>query len=206
MKMGLIQRTMWTVFAPSFKRQLAILDAVDSSAVMEKAKQKYRQILADVPSFGRNDVLLLNLLSAATMAAVYLSLEQRPSLEQVTRYYDAAMSDNFVMRVFLKSSNYYSKGYQKSLSRQAERSRRSTSPYSWKFRYTAGSSIDSFDAVFDQCGICTLFSRLGIADIIPALCAYDYGMAQWTNTAFSRTHTLAGGGPVCDCHYQKMGE
>lgn len=203
MKIGFMQRTMWAVFQPSFKKQLPILGASDFSVVMKNAKLKYQHILTDIPSFGKDDVLLINLLSAAMMAAVYLSLEKRPSLEQVTRYYDAAMSDNFVMRAFLKSSNYYSRRHQRTLYKQAERSRRSTNLYSWKFHFVAGPSIDCFDAIFDQCGICTLFSKLGIAEITPTMCAYDYGMAKWTKTEFFRTHTLAGGGPVCDCHYRK---
>lgn len=203
MKMGLMPRVMWAIFQPSFKKQLSVFGAFDADAVIKNAKLKYHHILADIPSFRKDDILLMNLLSAAMLAAVYLSLEKQPSLEQVTEYYDTAMSGSLVMRAFLKSSNYYSKSYQKALSRQSERSRHSTNPYSWKFRFVAGASFDHFDAIFNQCGICTLFSKLGIAEITPAMCAYDYGMAKWTNTKFSRNDTLAGGGSLCDCHYQK---
>lgn len=206
MKIGWMPRIMWAIFKPSFKKQIFVLGISDTSMVMENAKSEYQNIIAGIPPFGKHDVLLINLLSAAMLAAIYLSLEKQPSLEQVAKYYDAAMSDNFVMRTFLKSSNYYSKGYQKTLSRQAERSQRSMNPYSWKFRFVAGSSLDSFDALFDQCGICYLFSTLGISEIVPAMCAYDYRMAKWTKTDFSREYTLAGGGKICDCHYQKSKE
>lgn len=39
----------------------------------------------------------------------------------------------------------------------------------------------NFDAVFDRCGICYLFQQLDIAEVIPALCAYDYTMAERTD-------------------------
>ena len=203
MKIEFMPHAMWAVFEPSFKKHFSILGDSNASAVMKKAKLKYRDIISDIPPFGKDDILLVNLFSATMVAAVYLSLEKRPSLAQITKYYDAAMSDNLIMSAFLKSRNYYSKGYQKSLSRQAEQSQHSINPYAWKFRYAAGLSIECFDTFFDQCGICFLFAKLGIAEIIPALCAYDYGMAKWTNTEFSRKYTLAEGGPVCDCHYRK---
>lgn len=206
MKMRLMPRTMWIVFKPSFQKQLSVFGASDPQKVMSNAKVKYQEIVSGIPPFEENDVLLITLLNAATLAAIYLSLDERPSPEQVTRYYDAAMSDSFVMRTFLKSSKYYSKSYQRSLARQAQRSQNSTNPYSWKFRFVAGPSLDCFDAIFDQCGICKLFLKLGISEITPAMCAYDYGMAKWTKTEFSRQYTLASGGAVCDCHYRKTKE
>lgn len=204
--MRFIQRTMWTLFKPSFQKQLFVFGVTDSQKVMSNAKAKYQEIVSDIPRFEKNDVLLVTLLNAATLAAIYLSLEEHPSLEQITKYYDAAMSDSLVMRTYLKGSNYYSKSYQRSLARQAQRSQNSINPYSWKFHFEAGASVDCFDAIFDRCGICTLFSKLGISKITPALCAYDYGMAKLTKTEFSRQYTLAGGGAVCDCHYQKVKE
>ena len=100
MKIGWMPCIMWAVFKPSFKRQIFVLGISDASMVMESAKSKYQNIIAGIPPFGKHDVLLINLLSAAMLAAVYLSLEKQPSLEQVAKYYDAAMSDNFVMRTY----------------------------------------------------------------------------------------------------------
>lgn len=48
-----------------------------------------------------------------------------------------------------------------------------------------------------------MMNQLGIPEATPALCRYDYGMAKLTNTVFTREQTLAGGGTMCDCHYQK---
>ncbi len=37
----------------------------------------------------------------------------------------------------------------------------------------------------------------------PAMCTYDYEMAELGGIVFTRKYTLAGGGPCCDCHYRK---
>ncbi len=195
---------MWTLFAPTFRQHLSILGVTGGRTVMKKAKIKYRSIIKDIPPFGKNDILLVNLLSATQIAAIYLSLNKKPSLEQMTEYYNSSMDDSRIMKHFLKSSNYYSVRYQKKLLNQAKTSQLSDNPYSWRFRFSAGKSLDSFDAIFDRCGICRLFDKLGISEITPAMCAYDYDMAKRTNTVFTRRSTLASGGEVCDCHYKKL--
>lgn len=85
----------------------------------------------------------------------------------------------------------------------AAKSQLSSNPYTWRFKVHEGSTVESFDAIFDKCGIWHMMNQLGIPEATPALCRYDYGMAKLTNTVFTREQTLAGGGSVCDCHYQK---
>lgn len=194
---------MWILFAPTFQKHLPMLGVSDCKSVMKKAKTKYKAIVKGIQPFGKNDILLVNLISAAEIAAVYLSLDRKPSCEQMQEYYGTSMDESRVMRIFLKSNNYYSKKYQNNLVKQAKRSQVSDNPYSWRFKYYPGTSLDTFDAIFDRCGICHLFQNLGISEITPAMCAYDYGMAKRTNTVFTRETTLASGGKVCDCHYNK---
>ena len=79
----------------------------------------------------------------------------------------------------------------------------SSNPYTWRFKVHEGPTVESFDAIFDQCGIWHMMNQLGLPEATPALCRYDYGMTKLTNTVFTREQTLAGGGSVCDCHYQK---
>lgn len=202
MKMGCLPRGMWLVFRGSFQRELTLLTAADPGQVMRRARGRYREVIASIQPFGENDALEINIISAAMLAAVYLSLPERAEVSKLERYYAAAM-DNALMRLFLKCSNYYTTRYQRSLARKAEKSRCSTNPYSWQFTFTPGPTLDSFDAVFDHCGIYYLFQRLGIGEVVPALCAYDYTMAARTGTIFTREFTIAGGGPHCDCRYQK---
>lgn len=90
MKMGLLTRGMWLAFRGSFQRGLPLLTTVDPEEVMRHAKAHYREVIASVQFFGKNDVLEINIISAAMLAAVYLSLPEKPEVNQVERYYAAA--------------------------------------------------------------------------------------------------------------------
>lgn len=203
MKIGILERTMWKVFRPTFQKNTSIIGVEDSKMLMKKAKIKYYEILKDIPEYGENDVLLINLIGAAMYASVYISLEKKPTIDRLSEYYEIAMNSNIVMKIFLKSSNYYSKKYQNSLKKSAEKSQKSSNPYTWRFKVIQGDTLESFDAVFDRCGIWHMMNQLGIPEATPALCRYDYAMAKLTNTVFTREQTLAGGGTMCDCHYRK---
>ena len=194
---------MWSIFRKSFAKSLDVFGISDGETVMGEAKKKYREIVGMIPAFGKNDILLVNILSAATVAAVYLSLPERASVEQVQEYYRRAMNDNGVMELFLRNTKNFTLRYQNKLKRDAKKSQQAGNPYTWRYTYIPGETLDSFDAVFDKCGICALFERLGISEITPAMCAYDYEMAKHTGTVFTREYTLASGGPVCDCHYKR---
>ena len=57
---------------------------------------------------------------------------------------------------------------------------------------------------FTKGGICTLMQELGLYDLTPALCHLDYTMSEAGGATNSvRKHTLASGGPYCDCGYKK---
>lgn len=203
MKYGLLPRGMWAFFQASFKRQLPLITDVAAAPLMKRAERAYKEILRPVPDFDRDDRFQANLLSAAMLAAVYLSLPERPDLESITTYYHRAMTENALMKVFLRRKDPYSARAQAKLAFQAEASRRRSNPYSWRFRFEAGPDSSSYSAYFDTCGILHLFQTLGISEITPAMCSYDYDMAELGGSIFSRQHTLAEGGPCCDCHYKK---
>lgn len=194
---------MWNIFQKSFRGNLNFLGVENPSEIMKQAKLKYREITGEIPPYGENDILPETILSAATLAAIYLSLPEKPDIAQVEEYYRRSMSGNKIMIAKLKSTKNFSKSYQKKLSKQAEKSQKATNPFTWRFKFYSGDSLDNFEADFDKCGICELFKYLGIGEITPALCAYDYEMAKYTNTVFTRKYTLASGGEMCDCHYRK---
>ena len=206
MKYGFIPRGMWLIFHRSFEKQLPLLTKDDLQIIMKKARSSYRDILCDIPNFDKEDRFLVNILSAAMLAAVYLNLREKPSLDAVTAYYHKAMTGSRVMRLFSKRQDQYSGKAQAELARQAEASRKRSNPYTWQFRYEADPDQNSYSAYFDTCGILHLFQKLGISEITPAMCSYDYDMAELGGSIFMRKHTLAGGGPCCDCHYRKRGE
>ena len=203
MKYGFLPRGMWAAFGGSFQRQLPLITNAPPAEIMRRAKREYRAILADIPEFDRGDRFLVNILSAAMLAAVYLNLPEKSELPAMTKYYGSAMTENAVMGYFLKKQDHYTSKAQSQLARQAEKSQTRNNPYSWKFRYEAGPDITSYSAYFDTCGILYLLQKLGIPEVVPAMCAYDYDMAALGGSKFTREQTLAGGGACCDCHYRK---
>lgn len=203
MKIGFLQKTMWVLFRPTFQKNLPMLGVEDKRTLMDSARKRYYQILKDIPEYGENDVLLVNLLSASMYAAIYLSLDSKPGIDTLADYYERSMNTNPIMKLFLGRSNQFTRKYQERQRSLAEKSQKSNNPYTWKFTYHPGETLDSFDAIFDHCGIWHLMQELGIPEATPAICRYDYGMTKLTNTVFSREQTLARGGTVCDCHYRK---
>lgn len=203
MKYGFLPRAIWFVFRGSFQKQLPSITQQNPRLLMRKAKKAYRTVLHTIPEFDKGDRFLVNILSASMLAAVYLNLLKRPNLSAMTSYYHNAMTQNAVMKIFLNRSDHYTATSQAKLKRQADASQKRTNSYTWKFRYEPGKNLNSFTAYFDTCGICYLFRKLGIAELIPAMCTYDYDMAELGGTVFTRKYTLAGGGPYCDCHYCK---
>jgi hypothetical protein len=190
-------------FRRSFEKKLPLMTSTEPGALMRKARGTHWEILTNIPEFDKDDRFLVNILSAAMLAAVYLNLPERPEPGAVTAYYHSAMTETRVMRLFMKKHDSYSAKARGKLARQAEASQRRRNPYSWRFRYEAGPAPNSYSAYFDTCGILRLMERLGIPEIMPAMCSYDYDMAELAGSIFTREHTLAGGGPCCDCHYQK---
>jgi hypothetical protein len=203
MKYGFLPKVMWFVFHGSFQKQLYIMTVDDPKIVMKKAKVVYQTILGEIPEFDKNDRFISNILNAAMLAAIYLNLKEKPNLDDITMYYHKAMNENVVMKCFMKKQNKYSEKAQSKLVQQAKASQTKTNPYTWKFRYEAGPDINSFSTYFDTCGICYLFQKLGISEITPAMCTYDYDMAKLGGSVLTRQYTLAKGGPCCDFHYQK---
>lgn len=230
MKYGLMPWAMWTVFAGTFRRHLHVLHIEDKklqTEIMKKAHGKYREIIASIDEFGENDTHLINIISAAQFAAIYLSLppeyrltpatgtEVFPetaegealvsgayTLRELSDFYEFSMNDNPVMKQFAKQS-FFSASYWEKQAASAGKSQSSVNPYSWRFNFIPGEPGQSFEADFLYCGIWYLMRKLGIPEITPAMCRYDFGMTKLTDAEFSRAGTLAGGAAVCDCHYKK---
>ena len=204
-KIGILHKAMWTLFRPTFQKNLSLLGVKDGCVLMSHARKRYKQILKDIPEYGENDVLLVNLLSAAMFAAIYLSLDKKPDIDILANYYEQSMNTNPVMKGFLGRSDQFTRKYQERQKALAEKSQKSDNPYTWRFTYHPGETMDSFDAIFDRCGIWHLMQELCIPEATLAVCRYDYGMTKLTGAEFSREQTLASGGSVCDCHYRKRG-
>ena len=199
---------MWRLFAASFETNLTSVLGFDvgaAKAIRAKAQPSYREIIAKLPDFEKGDRFQMNIVNCAMLAAFYLNLEPKPSVEKMTEYYRSAMMTG-PMKWFCRQSAK-SKFSEKDLAglRKTEALRAADrNPYSWNmelYHYPDGSG---YEARFTKCGICTLLKELGIYELTPAMCALDYTMSEaGRRSDFVRQYTLASNGPYCDCGYKK---
>ena len=199
---------MWTLFVPSFRKQLTAVfgyDADTAKAITKKAKPKYKAIIHELPEFEKGDRFKMNLVNCAMIGAFILSMPKRPDVERLTVYYANAMMTK-PMKWFCRRSGK-SKFTPKDIAGMkstAARKAADRNPYSWNMDFYEYPDGSGYEARFSRCGICTLMQELGLQDLTPALCHLDYTMAEARGSAtFVREYTLASGGPYCDCGYKK---
>ncbi|MCM1579256.1 MAG: L-2-amino-thiazoline-4-carboxylic acid hydrolase [Ruminococcus sp.] len=201
---------MWLLFGKSFENHLVETLKFDRSAAADtakKAKKKYREIIAGLPEFEKGDRFKMNIVNAAMVAAFYLNMPggSRPTVEQMTDYYAAALTTKPMLWFCEQSGKKkFTPGDIEGL-RQTEALRAGDrNPYSWNMKFIPYPDGSGYEARFECCGICALMKELGIFEITPALCRMDYTMSEaGKTTEFVREHTLAEGGPYCDCGYKK---
>ena len=198
----------WLLFEKSFERNLTAVFAMtkaDAKSTMAKAKEKHKEIIGNLPAFEKGDRFQMNIVGCAMLAAVVLSMPERPDVETLTAYYRRSMM-TAPMKWFCRRSGKRKftpkdmDGMKKTAAfRAADRN-----PYSWNMDYLPYPDGSGYEARFTVCGICTLMRELGLFDLVPAMCALDYAMSEAGGAShFVRECTLADGDEYCDCGYKK---
>ena len=199
---------MWTLFGKSFQTQLTAVfgyDAATAKDVAKRAKPKYREIIAGLPEFEKEDRFQMNIVNAAMLGAFILNMPQRPDVDRLTDYYAKAMMTG-PMRWFCRKSGKkkFTEADLAGMRATAALRAADRNPYSWNMDLLEYPDGSGYEARFTQCGICALMKDLGLYDLMPAMCHLDYTMSEAGETAdFVREYTLASGGPYCDCGYKR---
>ena len=199
---------MWLLFVGSFRKQLAQIlgfSAVRAKAIAERAKRRYRQIVRGLPAFEKGDRFKMNLLSCAMFSAFLLEMPTRPTVDQAADYYRKAMTTG-AMKAFCRmtAGTQFTQKDVEGMKRTAALNAADRNPYSWNMTFHPYPDGDGYEARFTRCGICALMKELGLFDYVPAMCRLDYTMSELGGvTDFVREHTLASGGPYCDCGYRR---
>jgi hypothetical protein len=199
---------MWLLFKDSFQKALITefcCSAEEAKAITDRAKKKYRTIIRHISPFEKEDRFKMNIVSCAMLCAFLRSLPKRPSVEEATAYYRESMMTG-PMKWFCRMSgkNKFSAKDLASMKQTAAFRAADRNPYSWNMEYYPYPDNSGYEARFTKCGICTLMKELGLFDLVPAMCRLDYTMSEAGGASdFVREHTLAEGGPYCDCGYKK---
>lgn len=199
---------MWLLFHRSFRqRMVAVLGFSQEEAkeTERKAKQRYREIVAGLPAFEKGDRFTMNIVSCALLAAFYLNMARKPTVAQMTEYYEKAMMIG-PMRAFCRMAGRrkFTEKDMRGMEATAKLRAADRNPYSWNMELLPYPDGSGYEARFSKCGICTLMQELGIYEVVPAMCHLDYAMSEAGGASnFVREYTLASGGPCCDCGYKK---
>ena len=200
---------MWLLFAGSFRKNLTAAlnyDRKTAGLITGKAKKRYREIIGKLPEFEKSDRFKMNIVSCAMLSAFLLSLPQKPSVDDATKYYRDSMMIG-AMKKFCRMSGKRKFTEKDVAGMKATSELRSAdrNPYSWNMTFLPYADGSGYEARFTKCGICTLMKELGLYDLTPAMCRLDYTMSEAGGTSrFVRKYTIASGGPFCDCGYKKI--
>ncbi len=201
---------MWALFAESFQRNLTVKLSYsndEAKQIRKQAHKKYREIIKSIPDFEKKDRFLMNIVNCAMLSAFILNMPKRPTVDQLTEYYAAAMMTS-AMKWFCRISGKrkFSRKDIEGMKQTAVLRAADRNPYSWNMDFYPYSDGSGYEARFTKCGICKLMLELGLFDLVPAMCRLDYTMSDAGGASvFVRKFTLASGGPCCDCGYKKKG-
>lgn len=199
---------MWILFFQSFQKNLTGIYQIDinqAKEISQKAKEKYKEIIAEMPEFEKEDRYKMNAVNCALLIAFILNMPERPDVKSLTEYYSKSMMTK-PMKWFCKKSGKkrFSDKTIAGLKETAQLKAANRNPYSWNMDFFAYPDNSGYEARFYKCGICALMKKYGLYDLVPAMCHLDYVMNDAEGTSdFVRKYTLAIGGPYCDCGYKK---
>lgn len=181
------------------------ISKADAKGTMVKAKEKYKEIIGNLPEFEKDDRFQMNIVGCAMLGAVVLNMPERPKVETLTVYYRNSMM-TAPMKWFCRMSGKkkFTREDMESMKKTAAFRAADRNPYSWNMDYLPYADGSGYEARFTKCGICTLMKELGLFDLVPAMCALDYAMSEAGGAShFVRECTLAKGDAYCDCGYKR---
>ena len=198
---------MWLLFKKSFRKNLSIfnIDKKESKIITKNAKLKYKEIIIKLPEFEKNDRFKMNIVSCAMFASFISNLKEKPTLEDVTKWYNESMMTKS-MKWFCKKTGKkkYTNKDINNLKKTANLKAADRNPYSWNMEFYLYDNNKGYEARFTKCGICHLLKEEGLFEFAPAMCRLDYTMADAGGVSdFKREYTIATGGAYCDCGYYK---
>ena len=196
------------LFRRSFTKQLSDVlgyDEETAGAITAKAKKEYKEIIGKLPEFEKGDRFRMNIVSCAMLSSFLLSMPVRPTVDDAAEYYRGSMMIP-AMKWFCRRAgrNKFSDKDIRGMKATAAFNAADRNPYSWNMEFLPYADGSGYEARFSRCGICTLMKELGLFDLVPAMCRLDYAMSEAGGACvFVREHTLASGGPYCDCGYKR---
>ena len=97
---------MWMLFKKSFRKQLTDVlgyNVETAKIITANAKKKYKEIIGNLPEFEKGDRFVTNIVNCALLVAFLKNMSRRPSVEELTVFYEKAMTNSFT-RMFCRKA------------------------------------------------------------------------------------------------------
>ena len=200
------------ILSPFLRRMMIREMSADSKSVSRtpfflssSIPSRSPEVTRSFDSCPRTNRFVTNIVNCALLVAFLKNMSRRPSVEDLTIFYEKAMTNPFT-RMFCRKagrSKFTPKDIEAQKATAAMRAG-DRNQYSWNMDYIPYEDGSGYEARFYTCGICTLMREYGFFDLVPAMCHLDYVMSDMGGAStFVREYTLASGGPYCDCGYKK---
>lgn len=203
------ERLMWAAIAPAAFRYLAKQElGWDISALKQRSRQIYRQMVSRTPDIGSmmENPLRVCLTGGMLWLSIYKAAEEKMSEKCFEGMVSASMRSPLVVAAFRsKAKTAFTLKAQQKRATVAPLANADRNSFQWNAEFIFGRDVEEYTILYRQCGLCALGRQEGLPHLVPYLCALDTMSVDWMGGRLYRTKTLAAGGDCCDFYICKKG-
>jgi hypothetical protein len=185
----------------------------EANALMRESRQKYRDLIPQIPYIGDHNPLLdVFFFPASRHLGLYKAFrEHGKTVEEAGRLvYEIGEAEIKAIPGLVRRAIgilWFSRWFTNRLQKRAELSRKHKYPGGYVVAFAQGDGKE-FDYEFDyiECAVLNFYREQGAAELVPYLCAIDKIASELLGWGLRRTITLAEGGAKCDFQFKKGGK
>ncbi|MAT96051.1 MAG: hypothetical protein CL608_02715 [Anaerolineaceae bacterium] len=184
----------------------------EANILMQESREKYKDLIPQIPYIGDRNPLLIFLLPASRYLAIYQTFQKHGrTVEEAGRLvYEIGEAEFEAIPGWVRRGIgvlWFSRWFAKRLQKRALLSQERKYSGGYVLAYIEGDGRD-FDYGVDyiECAICKFLNEQGAAELAPYVCAVDKVASEMLGWGLRRTMTLAEGGERCDFRFKKGGK
>ncbi len=185
----------------------------EANDLIQESRQKYRDLIPQIPYIGDNNPLLdVFFFPASRHLGIYKAFrEHGKTVEEVGRLvYEIGEAEIKAIPGLVRRAIgflWFSRLFTDRLQKRAALSRERKYPGGYVVAFVQGDGKE-FDYEFDyiECAVLTFYRQQDAAELVPYICAIDKIASELLGWGLCRTMTLAEGGAKCDFQFKKGGK
>lgn len=183
-----------------------------ANTLMRESRQKYEDLIPQIPYIGDRNPLLIFLLPASRYLAIYRTFQKHgKTVEEAGRLvYEIGEAEFEAIPCWVRRAIgvlWFSRWFAKRLQKRAATSQERKYSGGYVLAYIEGDGQD-FDYGIDyiECASCKFLNEQDAAELGLYVCAVDKVASEMLGWGLRRTMTLAEGGERCDFRFKKGGK